>query len=107
MFESGGLKEIRIERGPAEWHSAELLEPAGAPVAPEEAFWAVHKVLEAVARHHPLVLVVDDLQWAESTFVELVEHVAEWTRDAPLLLLIMARPDLLEARPGWGGGDLD
>ena len=76
-------------------------------MAPEEAFWAVRKVLEALARRHPLVLVVDDLQWAEPTFVELIEHVAEWTRDAPLLLLIMARPELLDARPGWGGGKLN
>ena len=74
---------------------------------PEEAFWAVRKVLEASARRHPLVLVVDDLQWAEPTFVDLIEHVAEWTRDAPLLLLIMARPELLDARPGWGGGKLN
>ena len=81
---------------------AELLKPAGEPVAPEEAFWAVRKVLEALARRQPLVLVVDDLQWAEPTFVELIEHVAEWTRDAPLLLLIMARPELLDARPGLG-----
>ena len=41
------------------------------------------------------------------TFVDLIEHVADWTRDAPLLLLIMARPELLDARPGWGGGKLN
>ena len=57
-----------------------------------------------LARPRPLVLVVDDLQWAEPTFVDVIEHVADWARDAPLLLLIMARPELLEARPGWGGG---
>ena len=62
----------------------------------------MRKVLEALARRRPLVLVVDDLQWAEPTFIDLIEHVAEWTRDAPLLLLIMARPELLEARPGLG-----
>ena len=101
------LERAAADHGPAAARVAELLKPAGAPVAPEEAFWAVRKVLEALARRHPLVLVVDDLQWAEPTFVELVEHVAEWTRDAPLLLLIMARPDLLEARPGWGGGQLN
>jgi predicted ATPase len=52
----------------------------------------------------PMVLVIDDLQWAEPTFVDLVEHVAEWSREAPLLLLAMARPELLEERHGWGGG---
>ena len=83
------------------------MKPAGEPVAPEEAFWAVRKVLEALARRRPLVLVVDDLQWAEPAFVDLIEHVAEWTRDAPLLLLIMARPELLDTRPGWGGGKLN
>ena len=94
-------------RAAAAARAAELLKPAGEPVAPEEAFWAVRKVLEALARRRPLVLVVDDLQWAEPTFVDLIEHVAEWTRDAPLLLLIMARPELLDTRPGWGGGKLN
>jgi class 3 adenylate cyclase/tetratricopeptide (TPR) repeat protein len=83
---------------------AQLLEPDGPAVAPEEAFWAVRRVLESLARKHPLVLVLDDLQWAEPTFVDLVEHVADWARDAPLLVLIMARPELLDARPAWGGG---
>jgi len=101
------LERAAADHGPAAARVAELLKPAGAPVAAEEAVWAVRKVLEVSARRHPLVLVVDDLQWAEPTFVELVEHVAEWTRDAPLLLLIMARPDLLESRPGWGGGQLN
>jgi class 3 adenylate cyclase/tetratricopeptide (TPR) repeat protein len=83
---------------------SDLLAPAGAPVAPEEARWAVRKVLEALGRTRPLVLVVDDLQWAEPTFVDVLEHVADLSRDVPLLLLIMARPELLDARPGWGGG---
>jgi class 3 adenylate cyclase/tetratricopeptide (TPR) repeat protein len=81
-----------------------LLQPDGPAVAPDEAFWAARRVLESLARLRPLVLVVDDLHWAEPTFVDLVEHVADWARDAPLLLLIMARPELLDTRPGWGGG---
>ena len=103
----GLLEQAAIDDEPAAMRAAELLKPAGAPMAPEEAFWAVRKVLEALARRRPLVLVVDDLQWAEPTFVDLVEHVAEWTRDAPLLVLVMARPELLEARPGWGGGKVN
>jgi predicted ATPase len=63
----------------------------------------VRKVLEALGRQRPVILVVDDLQWAEPTFVELVEYIADWARDAPLLLLIMSRPELLDTRPGWGG----
>ena len=103
---AGLLDQAAAEDEPAAARVRELLRPAGEPVAPEEALWAVRKVLEALARRRPLVLVVDDLQWAEPTFIDLVEHVAEWTRDAPLLLLNMARPELLEARPGWGRGKL-
>ena len=107
-FGAGGLLEQAATDDEARAaRAAELLKPAGEPVAPEEAFWAVRKVLEALARRRPLVLVVDDLQWAEPTFVDLIEHVAEWTRDAPLLLLIMARNELLDTRPGWGGGKLN
>ena len=48
----------------------------------------------------------DDLHWAEDVFLDLVEHVADWSRDAPILLLCMARPELLDRRPGWAGGKL-
>jgi tetratricopeptide (TPR) repeat protein len=50
------------------------------------------------------VLVFDDVHWGEPTFLDLVEHIADWTRDAPILLVCMARSELLEVRPGWGGG---
>ncbi|MEP6808283.1 MAG: adenylate/guanylate cyclase domain-containing protein, partial [Chloroflexota bacterium] len=70
----------------------------------EELFWAVRKTFEALARGKPLVLVLDDIHWGESTFLDLVEHLADWTRDAPILLIAMARSELLEKRPAWGGG---
>jgi class 3 adenylate cyclase/tetratricopeptide (TPR) repeat protein len=73
----------------------------------EETFWAVRKLFEALARRKPLVVVFDDLQWAEPTFLDLVEHVADFTRDVPLLLLCIARPELVDERPGWGGGKLN
>jgi predicted ATPase len=72
----------------------------------EKIFWASRRVLEAAARRRPLVVLLDDLQWAEPTFLDLVEHVADLARDAPMVLLCMARPELLDARPGWGGGKL-
>jgi len=72
-----------------------------------EGFWAVRRLLEGMAREKPLVLVIEDLHWATPTFVELVEHVADWTRDAPILLVCLARPELLEKRPGWGGGKMN
>ncbi|MGI8845752.1 MAG: AAA family ATPase [Thermoleophilaceae bacterium] len=73
----------------------------------EELFWAVRRLLEALARQHPLVVVWDDIHWAESTFLELIEHIADWSRNAPLLLLCPARPELLDIRPAWGGGKLN
>jgi class 3 adenylate cyclase len=75
--------------------------------SPEEIPWAVRKLLEALAREQPLVVVFDDLQWAEPTFLDLVEHVADFSRDAPILLLCIARPELLDDRPGWSGGKLN
>ena len=73
-----------------------------APV--EESFWALRRFLETLAAGRPLVVLLDDLQWAESTFLDLVEHVAEWSRDAPILVLAQARPEFRHDRPGWGGG---
>jgi class 3 adenylate cyclase/tetratricopeptide (TPR) repeat protein len=70
----------------------------------EETFWGIRRLLEALARKRPLVVVFDDIHWGEPTFLDLVEHIADLSRDAPILLLCMARPDLLDVRPAWGGG---
>jgi len=72
--------------------------------APSEVFWGIRRTFEAIARQRPLVLVLDDIHWGEPTFLDLVDHIADWTHDAPILLIAMARPELLEKRPGWGGG---
>ena len=71
--------------------------------APEDVAWTVRKWLETQARERPLALVFEDIHWAEPPLLDLIEHVAEWTRDAPLLLLCLARPDLLDSRAAWGG----
>jgi class 3 adenylate cyclase/tetratricopeptide (TPR) repeat protein len=73
----------------------------------EEIAWAFRKLLEAVAAEQPLVCVFDDVHWGEETFLDLVEHVADLGRDAPILLLCMARPELLDRRSGWGGGKMN
>jgi class 3 adenylate cyclase/tetratricopeptide (TPR) repeat protein len=83
---------------------AELVGLAETPAAVEEGFWGVRHLLEALARQQPLVVVFDDLNWAEPTLLDLVEHIADWSRDASILLIAMARPDLLDTRPAWGGG---
>jgi class 3 adenylate cyclase/tetratricopeptide (TPR) repeat protein len=75
-----------------------------AQASTEETFWAVRKLLNALARRRPVVLVFDDLQWAEPTFLDLVEHLAECIRDLPVLVVCLARLELLEERPAWAGG---
>jgi predicted ATPase/class 3 adenylate cyclase len=79
------------------------LEAALSAGAPEEIFWSVRKALEQRAREHPLALVVEDIHWAEPTLLDLAEHLGHWTRDAPVLLLCLARPELLDERPAWRG----
>jgi class 3 adenylate cyclase/tetratricopeptide (TPR) repeat protein len=79
----------------------------GSETAPEETRWAVRALLERLAADRPVVFVIDDLQWAEPTFLELVEHVADLARDAPILLACMARPELLDDHPAWAGGKLN
>ena len=74
---------------------------------PDEIAWAFRKLLEASAAERPLVVVLDDVHWGEPAFLDLVEHVADLSRDAPILLLCVARPELLDRRPAWGGGKLN
>jgi class 3 adenylate cyclase/tetratricopeptide (TPR) repeat protein len=92
------LVEIFREAG-----AEEELEAALSVDAPEDVFWSVRKTLEQRARERPLALVVEDIHWAEPTLLDLAEHLGDWTRDAPLLLLCLARPELLDERPAWGG----
>jgi class 3 adenylate cyclase/DNA-binding SARP family transcriptional activator/tetratricopeptide (TPR) repeat protein len=73
------------------------------PSTSEETFWAVRRLLETLASERPLVICVEDVHWAEPMFLDLLEYVAGWSRDAPIVLLCLARPELLDARPRWGG----
>src|SRR5262245_17442735 len=67
-----------------------------------ELFWAVRRLFEALARRRPLVIVLEDLHWAEPTLLDLVEYLGTWSVEAPLLLVCLARPELREQRPGLG-----
>lgn len=80
---------------------------AGSEAAPEETFWAIRTLLEHLAADRALVFAIDDLQWAEPTFLQLVEHVADFARDTPILLACMARPEFLDEHPSWAGGKLN
>jgi class 3 adenylate cyclase len=102
------------------WPLLEALTPAGetaAPVlehlrsggaaTPEELFFEVRRLLESLASRRAVLLHIDDLQWAEPMLLDLLDHVVELSRDSAILVLCSARPELLEARPTWGGGKLN
>jgi class 3 adenylate cyclase/tetratricopeptide (TPR) repeat protein len=86
---------------------ASLLGEASFTAPSDQIAWAFRKLVEDTARERPLVVVFDDLQWAEPKFLDLIEHIADLSRDSPILLLCMARPDLLDRRPTWAGGKLN
>ena len=104
------LRERLTGIGDAESILARLAEPLGIasePAPAEEVFWAIRRLLERLATNRPVVVVLDDLQWAEAVLLDLVEHLAEWVHGVPLFLQAMARPELLDLRVGWGGGKPD
>ena len=95
------------------WPLVEMLGPLGidpeeiVASTPQETRVAVRRLLEERSTTRPQVVVLDDLQWAEPLFVDLVEHVADLSRGAPIFLLCIARTEFLEARPDWAGGKLN
>jgi class 3 adenylate cyclase/tetratricopeptide (TPR) repeat protein len=85
---SGVLEAVETERGQ------------------QEIAWAAREWAAELADAQPLLLVFEDIHWAEEPLLELIEHLAERVRETPLLILCLARPELLDVRPGWGGGRL-
>jgi len=69
-----------------------------------EAFAAWRQFFETLAEDRPLVLLVEDLHWGDETLLDFMDHLVDWASDVPLLVVCTARPELLERRPGWGGG---
>jgi class 3 adenylate cyclase/tetratricopeptide (TPR) repeat protein len=80
---------------------AGLLGVGGRPARSEEAFWALRRLFEGLARARPLVLILEDLHWAEPTLLDLLEYVAGWSIGAPIMLVCLARPELNDIRPAW------
>jgi class 3 adenylate cyclase/tetratricopeptide (TPR) repeat protein len=70
----------------------------------DESFSAWRRFFEAMAERRPLVLVFEDLHWADDNLLDFVDYLVDWATDSPVLVLGTARPELLERRPGWGGG---
>jgi class 3 adenylate cyclase len=119
IFESDPI-EIALEKlraevatllGPTEsdvvaGHLAILLglDREGSVADRETLFFSVRVFIEAVARNRPTMLIFEDVHWADRSLLDLVELLAARLRDLPILLLALARPELLDTRPGWGGG---
>jgi class 3 adenylate cyclase/tetratricopeptide (TPR) repeat protein len=99
---------LQLDRRPSDPRAAaaiaSLLGESEEPATADEIAWAFRRLLEESA---PAVCVFDDLHWAEPTFLDLVDHVADWSRDAPILLVCIARPELLDRRSTWAGGKLN
>ncbi|MFO7571883.1 MAG: adenylate/guanylate cyclase domain-containing protein [Gaiellaceae bacterium] len=83
--------------------AAGLMEALEGERSPQEIAWAASEVFERIASVQPLVLVFEDIHWAEEPLLDLIEHLADRVR-APVLVVCLARPELLDARAGWGGG---
>jgi DNA-binding SARP family transcriptional activator/class 3 adenylate cyclase/tetratricopeptide (TPR) repeat protein len=86
---------------------AELVGFGGATSVAGDGFAATQALVDALSRDRPLVLVFDDIHWGETTFLDLIEHLADSLRDSPVLLVCLARPELLDIRRRWGGGKVN
>jgi class 3 adenylate cyclase len=112
IFESDspevGLRKLResVRDETVAGHLAILLglDPEGSADDREELFFSVRVFIESVARDQPTVLMFEDIHWADRGLLDLIELLAARLRDLPVLLLTLARPELLDMRPAWGGG---
>jgi class 3 adenylate cyclase/tetratricopeptide (TPR) repeat protein len=100
-----GIEQLMADMDDGELVVERLCGATGrATVESQETFWAVRKLCEALAQDRPLVLCFEDVHWAEPTFLDLIEYLAGWIRDAPMLLICLARPEFLDDRPSWLSG---
>ena len=97
---------VGVDTGAVAGHLAILmgLDPEGSVDDREELFFSVRVFIEALARKQPMLLVFEDIHWADRGLLDLIELLAARLRDLPVLLLTLARPELLDLRPSWGGG---
>jgi class 3 adenylate cyclase/tetratricopeptide (TPR) repeat protein len=111
--EAAGRLRVAVEAAvadPAEvdWLHARLAPLAGfgggVDVDRAESFAAWRRFLEALASEYPLVLVFEDLHWGDQALLEFIDHLVDWARGVPLLVVCAARPELFDRFPTWGGG---
>ena len=104
---TASLGELLDDPEEAAWierHLAPLVGLPGDNVDRSQSAPARRRWIEALADRYPLVLVFEDLQWADDELLDFVDQLVEWLADVPLLVLCTTRPELFERRPGWGGG---
>jgi class 3 adenylate cyclase len=108
------VDDVLADTGDANWVESQLRSLVGLSADSElgddrrgAAFAAWRRFLEAMAEQRPLIVVFEDLHWADESLLDFVDELVEWVTDVPLLAVATARPELLERRPGWGGGKLN
>jgi class 3 adenylate cyclase len=105
------VQDVVADTSEADWIESQLRPLVGLEdEAPEgagrqaDAFGAWRRFFEHLAERSPLVLVFDDLHWANDGLLDFIEDLVEWASGVRLLVVCIARPELLSRRPGWGGG---
>jgi class 3 adenylate cyclase/tetratricopeptide (TPR) repeat protein len=103
------LKPLFADSTTADWVKARLSPLAGVSGAADsvdqaELFSAWSRFLEALAARNPLILVVEDLHWADEAMLDFLEHLTDWAVSSPILVVTTARPELYSVRSTWGGG---
>jgi class 3 adenylate cyclase/tetratricopeptide (TPR) repeat protein len=101
------LAELGGDDAERAWLARHLAPLLGLPAEQEDRtarFGAWRRWIELLADRRPLVLVFEDIQWADDELLDFVDELADWASDLPLLVVCTARPELFERRPGWGGG---
>ena len=98
---AGRLGADGNEAGPIAEELRNAIGVADASVERAEIFWATRSLFTTLAGERPLVVFFEDVHWAEPTFLDLVEYLAETAERAPIFLVCIARPELLEHRPDW------
>src|SRR5262245_29270372 len=98
----------------AAWIEPQLLALVGQSAESElggdrrgQSFAAWRRFLEGLAEQRQLVIVIEDLHWADESMLDFVDELVDWVTDVPLLVVGTARPELLSRRPGWAGGKLN
>jgi class 3 adenylate cyclase/tetratricopeptide (TPR) repeat protein len=108
------VADVLADTGDSNWVESQLRSLVGIAAESElgddrrqAAFAAWRRFLEAMAEQRPLVVVFEDLHWADESLLDFVDELVDWVTDVPLLAVATARPELLGRRPGWGGGKLN